>query len=297
MRRVTDTRFGIRALAGLLCLALSSVSASAVTGYSVFHDRDLVTVDLATGAVEVIGDLAIGAVAEVALYGDDLFVVAQSPATSSLYRVDLATATETLVGDLGTDLRITGLTFDAGGTLWMSATDALYTVDPASAAKALIGAPDRPLLALAARGSVLYGLTSDETTTALVLIDPDTAATAVTAELPELSFSGGLLAGMAFDPRGSLWAYVVTLPPVIPHILLQTFFRIGDPTDPQAVKTFSLEAPFISGPPLYAGLVVAPGIFDAVVEIPTLGRVGWTLFAALLFGAGLSTIRRLRAAG
>ena len=42
---------------------------------------------------------------------------------------------------------------------------------------------------------------------------------------------------MAFDLRGSLWAYVVTLPPVVPHILLQTFFKIGDPTDPQAIPS------------------------------------------------------------
>ena len=294
MRPVTDPRFELRTLAGLLCLALSSTPAAAVTGYSEF-DRELVAVDLSTGAVEVIGDLEFGAVTELAFDGDQLFVVARIPPSFSpyrLYRVDLATATETLVGDLGSDLGTTGLTFDAGGTLWMSAADALYTVDPLSAAKALIGAPDRPLVALAARDGTLYGLAYDGTTTSLVTVDPETAATSVVAALPELSSPGVVLAGLAFDLEGSLWAFVVTAPPVIPHIFPQTFFEIADPTDPRPVETFSID-----GPPVFFGLVAAPGVFERVVEIPTLGRVGWAVFALLLSGAGLAIFRRRRAAG
>lgn len=294
MRHATFTRIEILALAGLLCLALSTAPASAVTGYSIFDDRDLVAVDLANGTVEVIGDLAIGTVAEVAFDGADLFVVAQFPPTSSLYRVDLETTTESLVGDLGNDLAITGLTFGADGTLWMSTVNALYTVDPASAAKTLIGAPDRPLLALAARDGELFGLTPTDVTADLVAIDPETAATSVEATLPEVFFNGGLLAGLAFDLNGSLWAYAVTLPPIEPHILLQTFYEIGDPTHPQVVRTFSIEAPFIADPPLFTGLVVAPGVFDEVVMVPTLDRAGWTMLAAMLLGAGLMTLRRHR---
>ena len=296
MRHATGLHIEILILSGLLCLALAITPASAVTGYSVFDHRDLVAVDLTIGTVEVIGGLSIGAVAEVAFDGDDLFVVAQVPPTSSLYRIDLEAATESLVGDLGNNLEVTGLTFDDDGTLWMSTANALYTVDPASAATALIGVPDRPLLALAARGDELFGLTPTDFTVDVVAIDPDSVATSVEATLPEIFFNGGLLAGLAFDLNGSLWAYAVTLPPVEPHILLQTFFEIGDPTHPQTVRTFSIEAPFIANPPLFTGLVVAPGVFDGVVMVPTLNRTGWTVLAAMLLGAGLTTLRRHRVA-
>ncbi len=50
-------------VAGLLCLALSSAApAAAVTAYSIY-DGDLVALDPATGAFEIIGDPAVSAVA------------------------------------------------------------------------------------------------------------------------------------------------------------------------------------------------------------------------------------------
>lgn len=294
MKRSSRSCIEVLTLTGLLCLAISTTPAAAVTGYSIFDNRELTAIDLATGAAEVIGDLAIGTVSEIAFDGADLFVVAQIPPTSSLYRIDRKTGTETPVGDLGNHLAVTGLTFDAAGTLWMSTADALYTVDPESAATTRIGTPDRPLLALAARGRELFGLAPTDVNADLVTIDPETAVTSIAAELPETFFNGGLLAGLAFDLQGSLWAYAVTLPPIEPHILLQSFYQIGDPNDPQVMSTFFVEAPFIANPPLFNGLVVAPGVFEEVVEVPALDRLGWTMLVAMLLGAGLMTLRRHR---
>lgn len=297
MRFAIGTGLQSLTLTGYLCLALSTAPASAVTGYSVFADQELVAVDLETGTVEVLGELTIGDVTETAFDGHDLFVVARQAATSSLYRVDLETATVNPIGDLGNNLAVNGLTFSADGVLWMSTTNGLYVVDPMSATTTLIGSPDRPLLALAARDDQLFGWTATDFTADLVTIDPESATTSVAATLPEMTFSGGLLAGMAFDLDGSLWAFAVTLPPIEPHILLQTFYEIGDPTNPQPVRTFSVEAPFVADPPLFAGLVVVPGDSQAVLEIPTLSRAGWTVLALMLFAAGLMTLSRRRVRG
>ncbi len=287
----------VRIIAGLLCLALSSVSpVAAVTGYSIY-DGDLVAVDLETGAFAIIGDTGLndvgfGAVVGLAAEPDgELYAVVRELLTFRLYRVDRATGASTLVGDLGDDLGVADLAFDAGGSLWMVAEDALYTVDTASAVPTLIGVPDRPLVALAARDGVLYGLADMPTVLELVTVDPGTAVTTVIGALPDLSLGGSLfLAGLAFDAGGTLWASVAFIPPILPDSLPQAFFKIPDVEAPVPELTFTRGELLI-----FAGLAIAPGVFDPVVEIPTLGPAGGALLAVLLLGGGLLAIRWRRA--
>ncbi len=279
-------------IAGLLWLGLAGASpAAAVTGYSIF-DGDLVAIDLSTGAFEIVGELDPNVI--YALAADpagELFAVGQVFATYKLYRVDRATGALTPVGDLGDFLEVTGLTFDAAGTLWMSGEDALYTVDPSTAEITLVGVPDRQLLAFAARGDELFGLSVSGFTPELVAIDPATADTTLVAALPELS-AGGLeivLAAMDFKAHGSLWVFAAVVPPILPPGLPQTLFRINDLDDPHPTQIFGID-----GPPLFIGLAVAPGPFNQVVEIPTLDPFGGVVLAALLLSIGLAAIRRRR---
>ena len=280
---------------GLLCLALSSVApAGAITGYSIYGDGDLVAIDLATGVFEVIGATGLGAA--IALADDpagELYAVVQDASMFQLYRIDRATAASTLVGDVGDDLEVTGLTFDADGTLWMAAGDALYTVDPTTATLTLVGSPDHHLLALAARDGVLYSVVEIGLEPDLVTVDPATAATTVIADVPEFSPDGlsPAVFSMAFDRRGTLWVSVILVPPILPPDLPQAFFRIAEVTAPAPEIAF-----WVSTPPAFIGLAIVPGVFDPVVEIPTLGRFGWTVLATLLLSGGLLTIRRRHAA-
>ncbi len=208
--------FALLLLAVLLCLP--ALTEAQPFGYSVDSDGqttadDLYRVDLATGAVTLIGAVrptvgpkyqdveGLAMNAEGQLFGTD-------DALDALIRIDPQTGLATLVGALGTAGQGPGgnldygLAFTCDGRLWLSSdtADTLWQVDPGSG---LASAPrDLPagLTGLAARGNTLYGVALDGN---LYRYSVELGIATLVGPLGIPAFDDG---GLDFDADGNLWA-------------------------------------------------------------------------------------------
>lgn len=151
------------------------------------------TVDLQTGAVNVIGNMGV-TMTDIAFDSrGDLYGVT----FTSLYRIDKATAVATKVGDLGIS-SANSLAVDGAGTLY-TATNMLYTVDASTGKASSVGNGGASYFSegdLAFVDSHLY-LTSGSS---LVELDPAKGSGTVVGSI---GFSG--IMAMASDARGDLY--------------------------------------------------------------------------------------------
>ncbi len=281
--------------AALVLLILGAGPAGAgVVGFTEVDDQ-LAEVDPHTGELETIGPTGLTSVSIVALTEgpDGLFhgvVGGFGSAEDQLVRIDPLTGAAVVVGDLGVD-DATGLAFDAGGTLWLSADGGLFSVDPVSGAATLGQALAEGITSLASWDGTLFGFTRDDDVTSLVTIDPSDGTVTVVADLPP----GGTVTAADFDGQGTLWFRQVFVTPGALILPFFTYYRMPDPPNGVPVQTFGA-----GGPPPPPGLIaeasslVVRGAPDTV-EIPILDGFGLGLLAALLLTAGVGLLRRRRA--
>ena len=116
----------------VLCLLMLSPAFAAVELWVGDSGGILGTVDVATGNVNVIGNMGTTMTDIAFSPGGQLFGVS----FSTLYRIDKTNANATLVGALGTS--VNSLVFDATGTLF-AANNALYTIDTTSGVATAVG--------------------------------------------------------------------------------------------------------------------------------------------------------------
>lgn len=165
-----------RALRKLLALASALVTTAAAAVPALWvsdSDGTLGRVDLASGAVTVVGQMAqpmtdIAFSAEGTLWGVDV--------TSGLWRIDPGNATSRFVGWLGTP--VNALVFDSQGTLF-AASDRLWQVDPATGRAAEVGGADSAYRSsgdLAFVGGALYLSARGPDDDRLLRIDAGTGA-------------------------------------------------------------------------------------------------------------------------
>ncbi len=179
-------------------LALSSVASAGQMLWVGDEHGNLGTVDIATGAVNVIGNMGT-AMTDIAfdnhgnLYGITF---------NSLFRIDTATAGITHIGQhtLGVGAK-NSLEFGADGTLY-AASDALYSLDVGTGAASRIGnggAAYQSSGDLAFVGGDMY-LSSAGISDSLMRVD---AATGVATLIGDLGFNA--VYGLATDLENNLW--------------------------------------------------------------------------------------------
>jgi hypothetical protein len=231
-RRVSAAIFLLLAAMAALPLAWAVPIAYTVNSDTNEAQRQLFTVDLATGEAVAVGPIGFVDVeglsfnADGVLYGVD-------DATDRLLIINLETGAATIVGNLGLpDAAVStpadfGLSFDCDGGLWLASdqTQSLYSVDPESGAASLVagsGSLGVPITGLAVVGDTLYGLGA-EGSESLHRIDTTTGvATVIGARLSsELSYNDG---GLAFDATGVLWGIADHSNPAFPP---SDIFRIA----------------------------------------------------------------------
>lgn len=201
---------GLAAVAASLVCATASAGPTGFAAWDVSGTDKLVRFDLATGAGTVLGAIrTAGGTGYTDVDGlafdasGRLWAV--DDATNTLLRLDTTTGAATAVGTMGSSLGADfGLSFGAGGTLYMSASSKLYTVDTATAAAHLVGSfsGGNSVRSLGYAGGTLFGWSSVDT---LVAINPASAATTTIGSFAFARATGGR-DGMDADPAtGTLW--------------------------------------------------------------------------------------------
>jgi hypothetical protein len=281
-------------LAGALPLA-------AQTGYSVRSDgndqRDdyLYSIDLTTGVATPIGPTGFEDVESLAFDIDCRILLAVDDVTDRLLTCDLGTGACRHVGSLGVDITDTGLAFTGPFKLYMS-TDApkapsrLYKLNPFTGEATLIGDQGQEVTGLAGSPDGLFGLGGDGTND-LVRIDPTTGAATRIGSLGTVTPSDG---GLDFDTAGVLWG--------IEDAGLRHPSRVFTVDTATGRATVVATAHLEKGGNLggFEGLAVKDGSCSTLrgaqqlMEIPTVGEWGLAALAALLTGAGLFVLRRMR---
>lgn len=285
---------GVILLAGALPLA-------AQTGYSVRSDGNdrqddvLFAIDLKTGQATPIGPTGFEDVEGLTFDRACKTLYAVDDVTDRLLTCDVETGACRQVGNLGVDITDTGLAFGSDLQLYMS-TDApknpfvLYRVDAATGAATAIGEPGQEITGLAANIDGLFGLGGDSRSN-LVQINPVTGAAEPIGPLGTVEPRDG---GLDFDADGVLWG--------IEDAGLRNPSRVFT-VDPETgaatvVAAVHLEDGSVIGG--FEGLAVKEGVCSVVIQggapqqIPTLGEWGLAALAALVTGAGLFVIRRMR---
>jgi hypothetical protein len=294
MTRWCSWTLGSILLAGALPLA-------AQTAYSVRSDgndnRDdyLYSIDLPTGKVTPIGPTGFEDVEGLAFDRNCEILYAVDDVTDRLLTCNLETGACRQVGNLGMDVTDTGLAFANEFTLFMS-TDApknparFYEVNRFTGKARLVGTQGQEVTGLAGGPDGLFGLGGDGTND-LVRIDPETGAATAIGPLGSVSPSDG---GLDIDAAGVLWG--------IEDAGLRNPGRLFtvDTTTGQAtvVATTHLEDGAELGG--FEGLAIQNGVCDAlagaptVLAVPTLSQWGLAALAALVTGAALFLLRRMR---
>jgi hypothetical protein len=275
-----------------------SLPLAAQTAWSVRSDgndnRDdyLYSIDLKTGVATPIGPTGFEDVEGLAFDLDCETLLAVDDVTDRLLNCRTGSGECKQVGNLGVDVTDTGLAFTDPFKLYMS-TDAprrLYKLNPFTGVAALIGDQGQEVTGLAGSPDGLFGLGGDGTND-LVRIDPQTGRATRIGLLGTVSPRDG---GLDFDGEGVLWG--------IEDAGLRNPSRIFtvDPATGAAtvVATVHLE----NGTQLggFEGLAIAGGSCallgsaQRTIEIPALDGWGLAALAALLTGAGLFVLRRMR---
>ena len=267
----------------LLILGAGPVDAT-VVGFTAIDDQ-LARVDLDTGALVNIGPTGLAdAIVTLTEGQDGLFygvLGGSGSAVQQLVRLDPLTGAAVIVGDLGVS-DPTGLAFDAGGALWLTADGGLYSVDTTSGAAALEQALAEEITSLASWDGTLYGFTRDGDAASLVTIDPSDGTVAMVADLEP----GGTVTAADFDEAGTLWFRQVFVVPGALILPSYTYYRMPDPPNGVPFLTHSAGGPPPPpGPIADAFSLVVRGVPDAV-DIPTQGGFGLALLATLLLAAG-----------
>jgi hypothetical protein len=277
--------FALLLLAVLLCLP--GLTEAQPFGYVIDSDGlttadDLYRVDLATGALTLIGPVspAVGAkhadVEGLALSPEGVLYGADD-ALDALIRIDVSSGLASLVGPLGTaglgpagNLDY-GLAFTCDGRLWLSSdtTNTLWQVDPGSGAASAPRDLPAGITGLAGRGSSLFGLGLDGN---LYRYSPASGVSQQIGAHGIPAFDDG---GLDFDGTGRLWAIAEFTPsnPSLPS----SIYRIDVDT---GVATFVADTR--TG---IEGLAIAPSACIAGEDaqpVPGPGVPGLLLLAGLL---------------
>ncbi len=287
----------LASLAGALPLAAQT------TGYSVRSDGNdsqddyLFSIDLETGLATPVGPTGFEDVEGLAFDRECAALFGVDDVTDRLLTCDTETGHCTMVGELGVNITDTGLAFADDNTLYMS-TDApksptnFYRVDPATGAATLLGDQGQEVTGLADGPAGLFGLGGDGRND-LVRIDPATGAATRIGSLGTISPSDG---GLDFDADGVLWG-IEDSGLRYPSRVFKVDTTTGRAT---VVATVHLE----NGTQLggFEGLAIENGICSevtgggqpAALEVPAVGGWGLAALAALVTGAGLFVLRRMR---
>jgi len=148
------------------------------SGFTANPDARAATVDRRTGGATVFGQRFGEYLRMMGLaFGRDGTLYGSSPITGALYRIDLATGRQVMIGPFGVG-GVMDLAVDASGGLWANTQTALYRVDPTTGAAALA--------ARVSGAAMLMGITFDaegrlfattyEANSMLYRIDPATGA-------------------------------------------------------------------------------------------------------------------------
>lgn len=294
MTRWCSWTLGSILLAGALPLA-------AQTAFSVRSDgndnRDdyLYSIDLQTGVATPIGPTGFEDVEGLAFDRGCETLYAVDDVTDRLLTCDTTTGACRQVGNLGVDVTDTGLAFADEHTLFMS-TDApknparFYEVNRFTGKATAVGNQGQEVTGLAAGPDGIFGLGGDGTDN-LVRIDPATGAATRIGSLGAVLPSDG---GLDIDAEGVLWGIedaglrnpsrLFTVDTATGHATVVATVRLNNNTQ-------------LGG---FEGLAIANGVCDSlagtqtVLAIPTVGEWGLAALAALLTGAALFLIRRMR---
>ena len=250
-------------VAGVVLAVHGAAVAQPVIGvtYNLINDSRFYRVDLQTGSATPAGSRQVAQVQAMAsdpageLYG--IAVEGIGRPSWGLFRYDPVTFDMLKVVPVDPSFLsiVTGLSFDSCGKLWattgsyagFSFSGSLVAVDVGTGAATVVGQLGLPIVAIAALGDRLYGLTSTaDGRWGLAGINRSTgAATALGSPVPSGGIGGS---GLAFDGVGRLWALAY------PHASPGSTSPIArfDPSTGAAVATggVSLPAP--------VGLAIAP---------------------------------------
>ncbi len=167
MFRTTINSFLTRTTAALALSALATSALAAPIGYGVDGDDSpgsgFYSIDFATGAGTLIGNVGFNDVEAMHFYGSTLYAIDDSD--NALITIDTATGVGTLVGDLGVTISNPGLAISASGQAIAgdgSGND-LWTIDLGTGAATLVNDGGLPVDfdALTFLGDTLYGFSTD----------------------------------------------------------------------------------------------------------------------------------------
>jgi hypothetical protein len=176
--------------------------------YAVDSSSHLLLMNAATGSSNVIGTTG-GPIFAAKLRADGTMFGLSS---TSLYTIDTATASDTLIGSLGISSTYYDLSFDNSGHLFLESsngsTASLYSVNQTNGQATLIGSTGFNVGVLNFENGMLYGLTLNTSTQQLVSINTATGAGTLIADVSGVP-GGGLIYGFttsaAAVPEPSSW--------------------------------------------------------------------------------------------
>ncbi len=202
------TRVAATILAGAAALVAASPPALASpVGYTratIAGNDNIYTVDLATGAMTLVGDSGLDPASRaLSMHPDGTLYGARN---GSLYTYNTVTGVASVVGPFDCCGIVQDMTFDGDGNLWLLSSNPsrLFSVNVGTGAATEVGPLNRGLmtgLAVDCDGT-MFG--TDGATDTLVTIDPTTAAATTVGTFGFDVGSGSL----AFDASGTLWMLV-----------------------------------------------------------------------------------------
>jgi len=269
-------------------VAAGSLPVAAQVGLTVSHEADAVArlyrVNLESGSYGEAANLG-AALSFAALdWGPDGLIYALAW-DDRLHTLDPATGATELIGELTTvDPR--GLAFGPGGSLWVVGGQILERIDPATATTLDSLTLAEPLLALAATGDQLFGISAGNRR--LWAIDTATGVLTLIAGLPGIFLSGF---DADFDPDGTLWILGIGPGPIM-GTSATGIYSVPDPASGEVIEHHNWLFNLGEDDPraYFGGLVLARR--GAAIDVPALSRPGLALLIALLALLGASSARR-----
>jgi streptogramin lyase len=168
-------------------------------GYAMSTSEQLYEVELATGALRLIGVLDFVADFQGLELGRDQQLYGVDSSSDRLFRIDRSTAAATPIGSLGVNVGAVGLSFDEDGALWMAAGLSLYRIDTTTGRASYAGDLGTSVDSLAFAGDALYGI--NPTGDGVFRIDRTTGRATFVGPLETVALSAS---GLASDSRGEL---------------------------------------------------------------------------------------------
>jgi hypothetical protein len=137
-----DTATGVGTLIGPVGFSITGLAFDPTTGIlyggtsNVTAESQLITINTATGAGTLVGPYGTGSqtMADITFDAAGNLYGLLEPGSDDLYRINKSTGAATLVGDPGLGTAVTGLAFNAAGTLYLESNGSLYILNPATGA-------------------------------------------------------------------------------------------------------------------------------------------------------------------